>query len=297
MNIFQLSCFLAVANTLSFAKAAEQMNISQPAITHQIKSLENELEVKLLNRSTRLVELTHEGQSFLSDAQSMVAIAAQAKLRFTNPSNKPIEKLSIGCSSYNQLILLSDSLNELSKLYPNLHPHLAVIPHEQLHQQIENGAVDVVFDIQDNTEQTSKLTFRELRKSPIVCVCRKDHSLADRDSVTMQELKEQPLIFCNPINLVPEVAKLQWQLAEDKLPTELHFCTSVEASVVMTGAGFGLAILPELLIPTDPKLTTITLEGAPVLTFGMFYKPYPGDDLLKKFIQISKQYFRDSENS
>ncbi len=65
MNIFQLSCFLAVANSLSFARAAEQMNISQPAITHQIKSLESELNVKLFHRSTRLVEITPEGQSFI----------------------------------------------------------------------------------------------------------------------------------------------------------------------------------------------------------------------------------------
>ena len=60
MNIFQLSCFLAVANSLSFARAAEQMNISQPAITHQIKALESELNVKLFRRSTRLVEITPE---------------------------------------------------------------------------------------------------------------------------------------------------------------------------------------------------------------------------------------------
>ena len=90
MNTFQLSCFLAVANTLSFAKAAEKMNISQPAITHQIKALENELNVPLFRRTTRLVEITPEGQSFLSDAQSMVAIAAQAKLRFHNPEERPV---------------------------------------------------------------------------------------------------------------------------------------------------------------------------------------------------------------
>ena len=85
MNTFQLSCYLAVANTLSFARAAQQMNISQPAITHQIKTLETELNVKLFRRSTRMVELTPEGQAFLSDAQSMVAIAQSAKLRFGNP--------------------------------------------------------------------------------------------------------------------------------------------------------------------------------------------------------------------
>ena len=59
MNTFQLSCFLAVAETLSFARAAEQLNITQPAVTHQIHSLETELNVKLFVRTTRTVNLTH----------------------------------------------------------------------------------------------------------------------------------------------------------------------------------------------------------------------------------------------
>ena len=58
MNTFQLTCFMTVAETLNFARAAERLNITQPAVTHQIRSLEEELEVKLFKRTTRLVELT-----------------------------------------------------------------------------------------------------------------------------------------------------------------------------------------------------------------------------------------------
>ena len=73
MNTFQLECFLAVASHLNFARAAEQMKITQPSITHQIQTLENELTVKLFRRSTRTVELTTEGHIFLSDAKNIVA--------------------------------------------------------------------------------------------------------------------------------------------------------------------------------------------------------------------------------
>lgn len=293
MNTFQLSCFLAVANTLSFARAAEKMNISQPAITHQIKSLETELNVHLFYRTTRLVELTPEGRAFIPDAKSMVAIAAQAKLRFSHPENKPIEKLSIGCSSYNQLVLLTESLNRLGKVYPNLHPHLVVAPHEQLYQLLENGTVDVIFDIHDGIKKDSRLTFKEIQKSPIACVCENGHPLAAVQNVSMEALKDQSLIFCNPINLVPEVANLQWELAEGKSPLQLHYCDSVEAAVVLAGSGFGIAVLPKLLIPHGTHLTVLELKDAPDLSFGMFYKPYPGDDALKKLIQITKECFRE----
>lgn len=295
MNTFQLSCFLAVANTLSFARAAEKMHISQPAISHQIQSLETELNVQLFRRTTRLVEITPEGESFLPDAQSMVAIAAQAKLRFQNPEEKPIEKLSIGCGSYNQLCLLSESLDELGKLYPNLHPHLFVFPHDQLFQLLENGSADVIFDIHDGTRNDRDLTYREFRKSPIACVCQRGHPLAAADSVSMGDLNGQPLIFCNPINLVPEVAKLQWKLAEGRSPGELHFCASVEAAVVLAGAGFGIAVLPKFLVPGEPHLAVLNLCDAPELSYGIFYKPYPGDDMLKKFIQIAKRRLSGEE--
>ena len=297
MNTFQLSCFLAVANTLSFAKAAEKMNISQPAITHQIKSLESELDVQLFRRTTRLVEITPEGQSFLSDAQSMVAIAAQAKLRFHDPEERPVEKLAIGCSSYHQLTLLSDSLKALGALYPNLHPHLVVVPHEQLYALLENGTVDVIFDIRGGEKEHSRLTFTELLKSPIVCACDSSCPLAQRESVSMADLKEHSLIFSNPVNLIPDAAKLQWELAAGRSPADFHFCSSVEASIVLMRAGFGAAVIPEFLVPRDARLIVLPLADAPEVSFGMFYKPYPGDDVLRKFLQLARQHISISKEA
>ena len=82
MTIFQIECFLTVAEFLNFAKAAEQMNISQPAITRQIQSLENELGGKLFQRSTRVVRLTESGHVFKVEAQTIVAAARRSIRRF-----------------------------------------------------------------------------------------------------------------------------------------------------------------------------------------------------------------------
>ena len=67
MNTFQLTCFLTLVETLSFVKAAKQLNVTQPAITHQIRSLEDELNTQLFKRTTRSVEITQEGLIFLND--------------------------------------------------------------------------------------------------------------------------------------------------------------------------------------------------------------------------------------
>ena len=85
MNTFQLNCFLAVCDSLNFARAAEKLGITQPAVTHQIHTLEDELDVKLFNRSTRSVQLTPAGILFLNDAREILEISMRAKRRFHNP--------------------------------------------------------------------------------------------------------------------------------------------------------------------------------------------------------------------
>lgn len=294
MNIFQLSCFLAVANSLSFARAAEQMNISQPAMTHQIKSLESELNVKLFRRSTRLVELTPEGQSFITDAKNIVTIAGQAKIRFSDPKEYPVETLSIGCGSYTQLALLTEVLHELLIQHPNVHPRLHVVPHEQLFRLLETETANAVLDIREGADAEAGLTFQELRHSGLVCACREEHLPDSCERFTIQELGDKKLVFCNPIAIDPEISKLQWKLAEGKDPADIHFCESVEAAIVLAEAGFGLAILPEVMLPADRQLKTVALADSPRLTFGIYYKPFPGDVLLKHFIQIAKHCFQSS---
>lgn len=297
MNIFQLSCFLAVANSLSFARAAEQMNISQPAITHQIKALESELNVKLFRRSTRLVEITPEGQAFVSDAKSMVMIAEQAKLRFSTPQEYPIDVLSIGCSSYTQLGLLTETLHDLLNQHPNLHPRLHVVPHDQLFHLLETETAHVILDIREGGETGAKLTFKELQRSSLACVCREDYLPAEKEYISTQELAHEKLIFCDPITLDPEIARLQWKLAEGRSPADLHFCSSSESSIVLARAGFGLAILPEIMLSSEPGMKVIFIKDAPTLSFGIFYKAYPDDLLLKHFIQSVKKHFPEPAQS
>ena len=71
MNTAQLQCFLTVADTLNFARAAQQLHITQPAVTQQIHALEKELGVQLFHRTTHSVRLTDEGMVFLGDARQI----------------------------------------------------------------------------------------------------------------------------------------------------------------------------------------------------------------------------------
>lgn len=98
MNTFQLTCFLAVAEYLNFAQAAQQLHVTHPAVSQQIKSLEKELNVTLFQRTTRSVKLTEEGRAFLRDAQQIVAISDRAKNASTVLCPVPSKRLPWGAT-------------------------------------------------------------------------------------------------------------------------------------------------------------------------------------------------------
>ena len=291
MNILQLNCFLSVANSLNFARAAKQMNLSQPAVSHQIKTLEEELNVKLFRRSTRMVEITPEGLAFVADAQNIVSIAEQARLRFSHPDNTPIQEFSIACSSYSGLFLLTGVLRELSISHPNLHPRLHVVPHEQLLHLLETGTADAIFSIYEESKIRGKLTFQEIFRCPLVCVCRKGYLDSDKKEISIDELENEKLIFCDPLSLAPEIAQFQWKLAAGRPLADIHFCHSPEMSVILAAAGFGLAILPDNFLPPIENIDVISLPESPRFSIGLFFHADSENTVLKEFVQGTKNQF------
>lgn len=291
MNDLQLQCFLSVANTLSFARAAKMLNVSQPTITHQIKTLEDELNTKLFYRSTRLVELTAEGKSFISDAKNILAISGQAKLRFSNPKDNPFEILTVGCSNYILLSMLSDVLASIRELYPNLHPRFSVLPHEQLRSMIENDRLDIVFDINKEESVKEGIKYTELSSTPLVCVKQKETDVEEARIIGIEELKNNKLILSDPVGLAPDISELQFRLADGIRRSDLHFCASPEEACLLAKAGYGVAVLPKLYIKGRSKSSFCELEGSPNISFGLIYKQSPGDSIKKDFVRIAKEHF------
>lgn len=289
MNTFQLDCFLAVANTLSFARAAEDLNITQPAVTHQIHSLESELNVKLFRRTTRTVEITAAGSLFLSDAKNIRSIAMRAKERYRNPPEQDIEVFSIGCHNFPPIFLLPDVLRSMSVRRPRLHPQLYIVPFKHLYRLLEEETVDVIIGFKEPGSRKTPGSYRELAIVPITCICSSDNPLSRRRSVTISELEKEKIILNDPVKSPAAVAQLQGRLLEGRSLSDLYFCESAEAAIVLVKAGFGIAVLPDLLIPSDPALIRIPVEGLDPISFGSYYKTLQGNERLKDFLNIIKE--------
>lgn len=288
MTIFQVECFLAVAEFLNFAKAAEQMNISQPAITRQIQSLETELGGKLFQRSTRVVRLTENGHIFMVEAQTMVAAAQRSIRRFSMNDREEILDFDIGCSNSLQLSLMEDVLQKLHELHPSIHPRIHIMREPYFTEQLDEETIEIAIGFQFLNISTS-LQYRELTKTPFACICRKDSPLASLEKLSKKDLDPYPMVLLSLSTAPQALISSQRNLANKKKPSQLYFCRSIESAMLLVKTGFGICLLPDIYTPNDEALTKIPLwtgSHNPQFSFGLFYKTTQGKPIMRDFIRL-----------
>lgn len=297
MNTFQLICFLTIAEHLNFTKAAEALHVTQPAVGQQIQSLEKELGVKLFKRTTRSVKLTKEGKSFLNDASQIVKISDRAKKRFASTSTKEIEHLSIGCTNLPYMYQIIDILENLREKMPNLHPELQIIPFQHIYRMLEEGELDAIIGFQEPATAKISTQYRELQKIPMKMICSHSHALAERHEVSINELPKERLVLFEPPKIFSNIAQLQAQLMEKKDISDLYFCSSPEAITILVTSGYGISILPDILIPENPQLIKIPIKDICAASFGIYHSSIQDNAPLKMFVHEAKAAFSQGKSS
>lgn len=287
MNTFQLTCFLTVVDTLNFARAAEQLHVTQPAVTQQIHSLEKELNVKLFRRTTRSVRVTEEGFMFLDDARRIVETSRRAQQRFQELGRTNMRVLNIGSYSESQIMTLLPALRKLREIYPDLHPRLRVVPFQHLYRLLEDGEMDTVAGFREPAAKKIAASYEEVLQAPIICACAPDHPLASKVCVSLSDLREYRLILQNPSRAQSDAARMQAELMNGRPPSEFYFCETMEEAVILAAAGYGAAILPELFITPNLKIARIPIQGVEPVSFGLYYKSVKGNEPLRDLIRLA----------
>lgn len=297
MNTFQLVCFLTIAEHLNFTKAAELLNVTQPAVGQQIQSLEKELGVKLFSRTTRSVKLTKEGKSFLSDATQIVNISERAKKRFASTSTKEIEHLAIGCTNFPYMYQIIDVLEVLKKKRPEIHPEIQVIPFQHIYRMLDEGNLDAVIGFQEPASAKVSAQYRELQKNPMKMICASTNMLAQQKEVSLDELRQESLVVFDSPKIFSNIAQLQAKLMENRDISDLHFCSSAESIAVLVASGYGISVLPDVLIQENHRLVKVPIKDISPTSLGIYYKSLQGNPALKLFIDEARVIFSHEANS
>lgn len=291
MNTAQLECFVAVANYLNFARAAEELHITQPAVTHQINALETELTVKLFSRTTRQVSLTQGGRMFLPDAESILQSTRLAKSRFARDSDESFSSFSVGCHSTTELSMLPEVLRTFTEQFPRVHPVLKTVPFHSLINLLENGTIDVMFDFENERLIKRDYTYCELLRTTVMCAMAPSHPLAGQAVITQEDLLSQSLILQEPFRISPALFELQKPIADNHAAKDLYFCESTEAALTLAKAGLGLTMVFDILPLRETSLLYIPLENAPTLSYGIYYKRRDRSEETKCFLSLCKKAF------
>lgn len=288
MNTQQLESFIQVAENLNFARAAEVLNITQSAVSRQINSLEEELEIRLFNRSTRTVSLTPAGISFLDDAKDVLAKLQVASLKIHNHAKSQIQIISIACNNESNLIHLSRILYKCRLQIPELHPFLRVIPHRSILNLFIHGEIDILFAFKDDVPMRDGIIYKELAKIPICCAVPTEHPYSGSRELSEKELLSENIIICNSYEIPSKTASIQNRLEHQFLPESTYYCENLQVMLSLIRAGYGIAILPDGA-SVDSGITYVPLSGSTPLSYGIFYKSTPKNPLIRKFISAIRE--------
>ena len=189
MELRHLRYFVAVAENLNFTKAAAKLHLAQPSLTRQIHNLEEEIGVRLLNRSKSQVALTEEGRSFLVDARRILALATESILAVQRLSRGETGQLNIAYLSNSDFELLPKTLGAFRLAFPHIALNLFdMVPAEQF-RALEAGKIDLGFVGLRPPATLGHVQWESIARHRTVVILPAKHPLARKSQVALRELK------------------------------------------------------------------------------------------------------------
>lgn len=244
VSLRQLRYFATVAEELHFGRAAGLLHVSQPALSHQIRKLERSLGVRLLDRTSRRVELTTPGREVLADARAVLEGAE--RLHATAARHRrdaPAEVLKVGFTGTAASRLLPAILERFRGARPETRVSLRELS-AQGYDLLRSGRIDVVLG-RLRPEEMADLDVRVLAEEPRVAALPADHRFASRSSLRLDELADDSFIT-QPESVNPDFRR-SW-LAEQHaagLPGRIAAeATSVYEYLNLVAAGRGVCLAP-----------------------------------------------------
>ena len=288
MNTIQLECFVQVADNLNFRRAADELHLSQPTVSKQVSSLEEELGGALFVRTTREVSLTALGASFLPDAREILRLSYAASERARKRAEGT--DLAIGYSDPNDLLRLAPVLDRLRRERPAFHVTLGLGPRDSNVEKLSREQLDVVLGFKSASYEASNVLFRPLRTDGLNCSVRKDSPLAAFDEVGLDEVAGYPQVVCLPASIRRKGSAAQGSIPRTDDEYTITCSTTTEASALVD-AGFGYALVPAIETMSGPNQKALVWKSGAKATFGAYVRDDARGGLIPRFLEVSEEEY------
>ena len=244
MELRQLRYFVAVAEERHFGRAAKRLRLSQPPLSAQIKGLEEELGVKLFQRSTRQVALTDAGRTFLERAEGILEAVEEAKEAAKGADEGVRGRLEVGFISSATLGLLPPAIRLFRERFGGVEIELRELTSGQQIDALYAGEIRV--GLVRLPLRAPGLRFEPLQEESLLVALPSGHPLEALESVPLEAMVDQPLIFFTR-QLMPSLHAQIVELFQrvGAFPNVVQHAVHLQTIVGLVASDVGLAILPE----------------------------------------------------
>jgi len=290
MDINQLRCFVAVGQELHFGRAAQKMEMMPASLSRFIRLLEEDLGIRLLNRSTRNVALTSEGALFFEEASRLIEQFDTLARRFKGGLKDDRRTLRIGAIDSAARGLVPSLLNLFVQQYPLIDIHITEDKTINLLPKLKSGWLDVIFFRAPQTLDAS-LEVRFITRERCVLAVPVSHALADKPQVGVNDFQHEAMIIAER-RTRPHSHELTMSLFRQAglTPHIAQFAEEKQTILSMVGAGLGIAIVPSSYKDMNsdsvrfiPLALPPEIKGLPL---SMAWQKGSADSLVSALIQL-----------
>jgi DNA-binding transcriptional LysR family regulator len=253
----RLQVFYTVAKLLSFTKAAETLHMTQPAVTFQVRQLEDHFDTRLFDRTHNRVALTEAGRKAYEYAEEIFSLYAEMENTVKELTGDVSGALTMGASTTIAEYMLPALLRGFTMEFPDINLKLNVSNTEGIVSMIENSMIDL--GVVEGPVANKNLLVEVCRIDQLVVVVPPDHEFASRDSISMEEVMEHPFICREEGSGTREVimdhmVKLGLDRNNLNVSLELGSPESIKGAVE---AGMGISIASIATLEKELQLGTL----------------------------------------
>ena len=293
MELRDLQCFLALAEELSFTRAARRLRVAQPALSLRIKQFEQELGAPLFNRTKRKVELSEAGVAMEPRARQILAAShdAAGAVRMIAAGQSGVLKIGAFYSAI--YTVLPRIITRFALEYPNVEIQIKeLIVTEQL-KLLRQGEIDVGIVRLEHVDPDIRTL--PLLKEDFVCALHVDHALAKRKKISLRDLVNEKIITLDPqFNMDFYTATLTAFTARGLSPRIVNKAPDMHLVLGLVSAGLGVSLVPSSIAEINHKYIVFKklTDNLPEMTIQLAWLGQNGSPIVSHFAEKAGEIYK-----
>ena len=286
MNLRDLKYIVEVAREKNFARASAKVFVSQPALSMQIKKLEETLGVEIFERDKQNFLITPVGAEIIKKAEIILQESEEIKMIAKNSKDPHKGEIRIGAFPTVASYFLPNFVKNIHKKFPHLKIFLIEAKSDELIAKLKNGELDfclLAMPIADDN-----LIGEKIFSEKFLLATPKGHPFSKKSKIQIKELKNQELMLLEDGHCLRDQALEICSMVRAYENQDFR-ATSLETLRQMVANGTGITLIPEIAVRNDDKISYVKIFNAPFRTIGIHYrKSSVQKNLIKEIIKLAK---------